>query len=290
MSLNLSQILPQIERLGESAAERQRLRSDALPRASEGLVKAQEQGLEELLRKVAAAGDRWPGAAPSSEPVAAIYSAPPLPERLAVIGADGSQIYPDRHASAFYYLVNIGTICVSHGSQESPATTQQAALHSSAEELHDARGRPIQPAMVNLRRDVAEMEALADVALHTQSDQTVALLDNSLLLWMTLEADASARQEIDQHLARYLAALDRLRAADTAIAGFIDRPRNANTLALIHLASLALEQVSSQTIDANPYFGLTDLELFRSILPPGARSARFSYTSPLNRDFDDRGS
>jgi hypothetical protein len=289
MSLNLTRILPQISHLSETIAERQRLQLETIPRAREGLTQAGHMGLEVLRERVAVAGNRWPGAAPSDEPVDQIYPAPPLPPRFTVIGADGSQIYPDRHAAAFYYLINVASIRVTHGSNQVPITDQQPKLFSSQEDLYDPQDRPIQAAMVNLRRDVAEMQALAEAASKVDDHPVVTLLDNSLLLWMTLEAEASSRREIDQRLAQYLQAMDHLQAAHVALAGFIDRPRNVNTLALIHLAQLSREHITPEALRLNPYRGLTDLDLFGSLLPVGSRSARFIYTSPLNNDFEVAG-
>jgi hypothetical protein len=289
MSLNLSRILPQISRLGEIITEQRRIQHEALPRLREGLRLANEMGFDVLQARVTAAGDRWPGAAPSGEPVDAIFPAPPTLPQCTVIGSDGSQIYPDRHASAFYYLINIGSISVTHGSHAVPVTTQDPSFFYTQDDLYDPQGRPIQPAMINLRRDVAEMQALAKATGKPADHPRIALLDNSLLLWMTLEADARARREIDQRLAEYLKAMDFLRKEGVALAGFIDRPRNANTLALIHLAQLALEDIHSDALQVNPFRGLTDYDLFHTLLPKGSRSARFIYKTPLNRDFEKAG-
>jgi hypothetical protein len=289
MSINLSQILPQLSQFSDAIAERRRKHQEMLPLAQAGLRQAAQLEQESLSQKIRAAGDRWPGAAPTDERLEAIFPAPVAPETVAVIGSDGSQIYPDRHASAFYFLLNIGSITVQHGSQTTPTVEQRSALFFDDDNLYDAQGRPIQPAMINLRRDVAEMQALANQAGAIEQQPTVALLDNSLLLWMTLEADVSAQREIDQHLARYLDAMDQLRKNKTALAGFIDRPRNANTLALIHLAQLPESQITKERLQINPYRGLSDLDLFKSLLPVGSRSARFTYTSPLNRDFEAAG-
>lgn len=289
MSLNLTQILPQITRLGETITARLRIQHETLPKLREGLLQANKLGVEALQARVTAAGDRWPGAAPSDEAVDAIIPAPLTPSSCMVIGADGSQIYPDRHASTLYYLINIGSISVKHGSHGVPDTTQDPSFFYKQDDLFGPQGRPIQPAMINLRRDVAEMQALAEAARKADHHPRLALLDNSLLLWMTLEADAGARREIDQRLADYLKAMDLLRDEGVALAGFIDRPRNANTLALIHLAQLALEDIHTDAQRANPFRGLTDYDLFRTLLPEGSRSARFIYKSPLNRDFETAG-
>lgn len=289
MSLNLPRILPQITRLSQVITERRRLLSEVLPRARKALTEAGQLDVEALKHRVTAAGDRWPGAAPSDEPVDAIFPTPSLPERFTLIGADGSQIYPDRHAAAFYYLINIGSIRTTYGSGETPITEQKPALIFAQDEVYDTQGRPVQSAIVNLRRDVAEMQALAEAAEKVDTDPRVALLDNSLLLWMTLEAGASARREIDLRLSEYLQAMDRLKARQTALAGFIDRPRTVNTLALIHLAQLAEDEINLETLRQTPFRDLTDLDLFRTLLPNGSRSARFINTSPLNRDFERAG-
>ncbi len=288
MSLNLAQILPQINQLTASIVERRRLREATLPEVQQSLRHTAEMAREALLARVVKAGDRWPGAAPSDEPVDGVFPAPSAPAQFTIVGADGSQIYPDRHATAFYYVINIGSIRLVHGSLEVPQTTQDSSVYYAEEDLYDTRGRPIQPAMVNLRRDVAEMQALAALA-RDGSDPSIALLDNSLLLWMTLEADAGARREIDSYLHQYLTSMDELRQGNVALAGFVDRPRNANTLALIHLAGLDLEAINPEQLQTAPFHGLTDYDLFRTLIPEGCRSARFIYTSPLNRDFEAAG-
>jgi hypothetical protein len=289
MSLNLSQILPQISRLGESIAERRRMQQEALPTLKSHLEHASEMEADALNARLSKAGDRWPGAAPCDEPINAVFPAPSLPETYTIIGADGSQIYPDRHALAFYYLINIGSISVTHGSQDTPLVNQASSLFYTQDDLYDQRGKPIQPAMVNLRRDVGEMQALATAAKKVTSHPALAILDNSLLLWMTLEAGVGAQKEIDLQLRAYLEAIDTLRDENVSLAGFIDRPRNANVLALTQLAGMMLEDITPETVQTNFYPGLVDYDLFRTLIPAGSRSARFTYSSPLNRDFETAG-
>jgi hypothetical protein len=55
---------------------------------------------DELREKIKRAGVEWPGAIPTDEPVDAAFPLPPHPPRANILGADGSQIYPDRHGSA----------------------------------------------------------------------------------------------------------------------------------------------------------------------------------------------
>ena len=78
---------------------------------------------EALLRKMQTAlGLRWAGAIPTDEPVNATFALPPASERYNVIAADGSQIYPDRHGVALYYLINVGSIIFRAGVARPPAS------------------------------------------------------------------------------------------------------------------------------------------------------------------------
>ena len=112
MSLNLTRILPQIARLGETISEQRRNQRESLPKLREGLDQAHQMGSDVLRARVKAAGDRWTGAAPTDEAVNAIFPAPPPLTRCTLIGVDGSQVYPDRHAAALYYLINTGSIAI----------------------------------------------------------------------------------------------------------------------------------------------------------------------------------
>jgi hypothetical protein len=116
MSLNLPQVLPQVEKLGKAAADRAADLKARIPRMLQAFEEAGRESLQELTDKISRAGDRWPGAIPTQEPLLTVYPAPAHPPRLNILGADGSQIHPDRHSAALYYLINIGSILVAHGS------------------------------------------------------------------------------------------------------------------------------------------------------------------------------
>ncbi|MCK5634456.1 MAG: DNA double-strand break repair nuclease NurA [Anaerolineales bacterium] len=242
-----------------------------------------------LQSKINMAGDRWTGAIPTDEVLDQTFPPPKAPQNLHVIGADGSQIYPDRHASAFYYLINIGSIVLSHGSGEAPIIQQESRLFFELEDLYDEADYPVQNAYVNLRRDVAEMKALAEQVENLAGEQTLAILDNSLLLWMALQTGGSTSRETDRCLQEYLKLLERLHSSKTGLAGFIDRPRSVSVLALIHLAGLPDDQITHDTVRRTPFRGLTDRAIFTKLLPPGHRSAQFISASPLNRDFHTAG-
>ena len=65
---------------------------------------------ERVLSMVAARLKVLPEQVPLDEPIMAAYDPTPLPPTATVVATDGSQIYPRRHVTPHYYLINIGTI------------------------------------------------------------------------------------------------------------------------------------------------------------------------------------
>ncbi len=285
MSLNLPQILAQLEKMGAALAEQQAALRRLLPAARKAFEHAAGLTYEELDAQVKRAGDRYRGARPTAEPLLASFEPPPLEAGLVVAGADGSQIYPDRHAPALYFAIQVGGLAMEIGSGLPPQVRTQSELFYQQEDLHDQQGHPVGNAMINGRRDAQEMKALADWAEAFAGGPLVALLDNGLLLWFALQVREQNQKDVDRILQAYLGHLDRLQASGGSVAGFIDRPRSADVLALAHLSTLPPEAVSDQALRANPFRALTDRALFEELLGPGQRSACFIDSSPLNEDF-----
>ncbi len=287
MALELNKLLEEVDALGSAAAQRAAELADLLPKVSALLA---DLGVaDELLRqKIERAGERWPGASPTDEPINGRFPLPPHPPELNVLGADGSQIYPDRHGSALYYLINIGSIAYPHGRAEAPLTRAEPRVFYEEDELYGDEGEgQIPGALIDGRRDAAELGELARLARERQGQPTLALVDNGLLLWLALQLPDKHKRQVDAVLREYLRHLDALRQAGAAVAGFVSRPRNANILALLHLHEIPLEQIGDETLRANPYRGLTDRVLFEPWLQPGERSALFVNNSPVNRrDFE----
>jgi hypothetical protein len=289
MSLNLPQVLPQVDKLGEAAAERAKDAKARIPKMLQAFEEAGRESLPELTNKISRAGDRWPGAIPTEEPLGAVYPAPAHPPQLNIIGADGSQIHPDRHGAALYYLINIGSILIAHGSGQAPVTASNPRLMFEESDLYGDNEGLIPPALIDGQRDLAEMAELARLAETVAGRPTLALLDNGLLLWLALQEAGPNRREVEHLLSEYLQQLGRLRQTGAAVAGFVDRPRTANVIALLHLAGLPEERINEETLRANPFRGLADRTLFAERLGPGDRSARFTNASPVNQRFRDSG-
>src|SRR6185436_2229629 len=121
MALELNKLTTEVAALGVNLAARLSDLAVRLP-VAQTTLHAIGPADDELRRKVAAAMRlRWAGAIPTDEPVNAAYPPPDAPARHTVIAADGSQIYPDRHGVALYYLINIGSIVFRTGLERAPS-------------------------------------------------------------------------------------------------------------------------------------------------------------------------
>lgn len=285
MSLDLPQLVPQLEAAGRTVAQRAQTLRERLLSADDALHHLGAFDGERLQARIDRAGQRWAGAIPTDEAPSAAFDPPAAPKRYHVIAADGSQVYPDRHSAAMYALINIGAIHVHHGSGAAPATRSRPALHYEPAELAPDQGGISTTDLIDGRRDVGELGELVQLASGLPGEPTLALLDNGLLLWLLLQGKVQARGAVDELLSEYLAHLTRLREYGAALAGIVDRPRHANVLALAHLGQLPESSIDEDQLRGNPYHGLTDGELFKRRLQVGQRSACFVHGSPVNREF-----
>jgi hypothetical protein len=289
MGLDLLKLLPQVQKLGQTAAKQAVQREETLPKALLALDQTAEIQQHTLQDHIIRAKQHARLAIPTDEMVNATFPPPPHPPKLHIIGADGSQIYPDRHAPTMYALINIGSIVITHGSGEPPVSNLEPWI-INAEELGDTDVHvPLSTAIVDAQRDAAEMTELANQAKAYSGTPALALLDNGLLLWLAMQMQDRKSIALQSILNQYISALHQIKKSGASLAGFIDRPRNANVLNLLHAAHIPLEVIGAETLNANPYRGLTDRNLFAQKLPVGHRSARFIDPSPVNDDFRDAG-
>ena len=183
----------------------------------------------------------------------------------------------------------MGSIAYSHGSGNAPACKSSTQVFYEEADLYTDADGIIPSALIDGRRDTAELMELARLAESLNGVPRVALVDNGLMLWLALQLKESQQRLVEEALREYIDQLDRLQASGASVAGYVGRPRNANVLALLHLAGLRPEQVSEENVRHSRYLGLTDRALFDQVLPPGQRSATFVNASPVNRDFKARG-
>jgi hypothetical protein len=289
MSLDLPQLLPQVAEMGQSVAQRLSKQNQLLPQLLQDLETVSSMDRELLQQKIKHVGENWPGAIPTEGRIDASFPVPPIPQDYTVLASDGSQIHPDRHAPVIYYLINTGSIRIRYGSGAAPETSSTSSIFYEDKDLFDEYGGEVSASVVNALRDVSELKALTLMAERYGSEPTLSLLDNGLLLWLAAQSGARPDRRVKSILHQYLTQLTRLQKTGAAIAGFIDRPRHANIIALLRLASLNPQEISEEVLRANPYLGISDRNLLRTFLQYGERSALFIQNAKLNRDFQKRG-
>ncbi len=289
MSLQIPQLIPQLQDMAQAAAKQVAEFERLLPSAEAALNACAAMDPQEVSEKISRAGHSWRGASPSGEAPNAVIPPPPTCDTFTVLGADGSQILPDRHGLALYYMINTGSILIRHGSGDAPLTSSQPRLFYEDGDLYPRGEALIASELVAGMRDAAEMAELARLAETQRGTPTLTLLDNGLLLWIAMQESELPTAQVDAIKSEYLQSMQRIQKAGAALAGYIDRPRSASALRLLHLAGLPLEDINDDSLRAHPFRRLTDRMLFSRRLPAGHRSARFGIVSSLNQEFTRAG-
>ncbi|MCS7285851.1 MAG: DNA double-strand break repair nuclease NurA [Anaerolineae bacterium] len=276
MSLYLPHLIPQVEKMAEElTAERARYQRVA-DRARE-LLKRYSISAFEFRTKAKELG----AAVPSNEPIDLQEPPKPVPSSFFAIAADGSQVQPDRHGIALYYLINIGSIVLRESSGETPIPRSMPFLFYRDEDLYEGN-RLVQGSLLDVRRGLAELkeisERVKEVVEKARREETpiLALIDGTLLLWI-LEEEKNLHQD---KIRAYTEEMDKIRNAGALLAGFISRPRYCEVVDLLRLMHFGEETLKQPTL-RRPWGRLTDATLF-SFLPKGWRSALFESPSVLN--------
>lgn len=279
MTLNLTRLGGPLDQMGRELAQREDTYRQLLAMALQWLA-AYSADVIPLRARAERARDimGWRGAIPADEQLMSAHPLPPHPSRLGLVAADGSQIEPDRHGAALYALINIGSIVMELGTGRTPQADSEPTLYYTEDDLYEDK-RLLQGNLLDTRRDIGELAKLAELAPKVATRPVVTLTDGTLLLWV-LDESPPARRKL--RLGRYLACLDRLKSEGVAVAAFTSRPRYADVVNLLHLASLGED--FGQQLEENPLEGLTDRALFM-FLRPGERSALFASGTPVNAEY-----
>lgn len=293
--LELNKLTRQVDGMAEAlASQRDRQRKDT--EAARELLLKHAKVTDELCQKIEIArrvDESWRGADPLGDDLNERFQTPQTGQPATLVGSDGSQIYPDTHAIALYYLTNIGTIVLRQGSGEAPLVTTEPILRMAEDDPHEEQDQDrVDADEVNLRRDLREVEALAALA-RSERDKlggdmdrmVVALADGPLLPWMPQRLTDPEQIE---RVRQFTASLDDMRASYSVPLGYVDRPRSANVLRLLHLASLPEDAITKENLRKGSFKGLSDAGLFQDLLP-GQRSAPFAATSEINENFEHAG-
>lgn len=286
MSLEFNKLVSQVQTMGRFLGHRDQSISARLELALQWFYAATDleavQRRIELVRHSSVSGYR--GAAAFDEVICQTFDRPAMPPSGTLIAADGSQIYPDQHSPALYYLLNMGWFTAYYGETRLPDQATEPTLYYADTEINDADGRLVNNTTVNARRSVAEMQTLARQAwyLRGEARPLVCLHDGGLLKFFGSSEVADGKKiEAD-----YMKALQRLYDAQAVLAGYIDKPQSTYLISLLHLLHLEPSEINDFNLKTNGELeGLSDIYLMSRVLRPGQRSAIMVQNSPQNREY-----
>jgi hypothetical protein len=275
MALDFQQIRSQISELGENAPIIERRLRERREEARQ-VLESNAGELQHLRQKVDLVVRQYDPslrcAVPVNEALDAHIPAPPVLGYATIIAADGSQIYPDRHAEVNYCLINVGAIYMNHGSAAPPD------VHVSTQLFYDqglsTRGE-LTVATIALRRDLYEREMLAKLTI-AAPPPVITFTDGPMELWGA--RDPTIASEFQKSLGDYIDVLEQLRAGGVITAGYVDRPA-ANLVVRLLEAAMLSEAELAEINKKHPLHGVTDSALYREMLQPGERSAVFELQS-----------
>jgi len=296
--LELNKVMAQIDAMSLEIARRQAHYDALVTRARQALVTFDQvdQALIDKIELAKKEDSSWRGARPCGDSLNARFIPDEIEETASLIGVDGSQIYPNRHGPALYYLINTGAIVLRQGSGEAPLVQTRPRVFFTEDDLYDEGLYLVTSELVNARRELEEMRELAR---WTQTERAywneeagrliLAMTDGPLLIWTSeKEKGGAGEKAARERVQAYLDQLAVIQKNDAIPVGYIDRPRSANVVRLLHVAQLDAQAINKDSVRASAYRALTDATLFRD-LAPNQRSALFSSTAQVNQTFADAG-
>jgi hypothetical protein len=286
--LELYKLMDSVDSMSEEALRRRQKYQDLADDARRQLATVPvDEALQQKIQKAQDADKTWRGADPLEGVLDRRHRPNLVLEKASLIGVDGSQIYPDTHGPALYYLINIGSMILRQGSDEVPITHTSPELFYAEENLYDRDFNLVGAEEISLQREMAEMRTLAELSVAERKAQggdvehlVVAMKDGPLMLWMG-ERESS---ESAQTLQTYIDHLDTIRQTHGVPVGLTDRPRSANVVRMLWVAGLDLESITREQVRNSKYLALTDRTLFATLLEPNQRSAIFKNTARVNRE------
>ena len=282
MTLDLLKVGPQAAEMAHHAAVRFRQYGARLPEAQALLRK--HAGRWEELAALAGSGRRLPR---PLEPLDTRVRVGAAPSNHVVIATDGSQIEPDRHGVADFFLLNVGWAVVRYGAEPFAELSSQPSLFYRTEDIYisyEDRHVPIQDRHLSAKRAGLEMAKAADLAeaWHGRGLDLAVLADGTLALWVLEERpDDFLRRAL---VTPYVDAMKRIRALGRPLASYVSRPRGVDVAVLLQEALCrrgpdACRGCASVEREPCVFDRLPDRDLFGE-LAPGERSALFETTLP----------
>jgi len=297
LSLDLTKIAAQvgamISGLKDTRAEREKRLKFALETIGSPAI-----DLDALQRKCAAAKTTWL-VAELVDGLARRYPEPPTPADFTVMASDGSHIDVDRHHSTRCYLINIGSVAITYGSQPDAVLSSSPRLYSDDNDLvitppGGGREQPVEGTILGIKRSVEECRHLTDLAAGLPAGSTsLALLDGTLILW-GLEAYPEFVTDIllNNGMLKCLDAMRKLNEKrKIALASYISFPRSTDVVNVLRIAICPYDSPDcdrdcppGKERDCEAVAGVRDRDLFMNLLESGERSALFISPSKIVKE------
>ncbi len=233
MTLDLAKVSPQVQ---EMSAQLRESRADRLERLDRARALFRSLSTEWQALAQEARRSSISAAAPR-EPLDAVHSLPAVPSSYEALATDGSTIEPDRHGPAMCALVNVGRVRIRYGVDPTAALDSSPRLYFRTDELYLTQGggrRLLSERLLDARRSVAEMAALAELGTESPADiPRLALADGLLTIWRQdwAEADAAAMED------ELRSALDTIADSHLPLAAYVSNPHSHWVVDLLRQAA-----------------------------------------------------
>ncbi|MDY6892511.1 MAG: DNA double-strand break repair nuclease NurA [Chloroflexota bacterium] len=293
MSLDLNQVVIQIENMAETLKEDEQTWQGCLNRALE-VFRTQSTDIDSLKRKIKNSKVTWLVAGIAEE-LLGNHKPDLCPHNFVVVASDGSHIDVDRHSPARCYLINVGTTILCYGQDPDAILCSQPTLYANQDDMTIADplgsgGYPVAGALLGIKRMVAECMALAEIGEGLSPRlPAIALLDGSLIMW-GLAGDVYPEYVRTELLKKgFLTALGKIEEMgqnrELALASYISHSQSSEVINALRIAICPHDSPdcdrhcprSSPSLEraCDAVAGIRDRDLFYALLEPGERSATF---------------
>ncbi len=252
-------------------------------------LRNKSQDWEELSKKAQESKTSWLLAGISS----ALDIRSPLPERppnYTAISSDGSQIFPDRHEVLPCYLINISSVVLHYGDNSGATISSDPYLFYNDEDrftVWDGKKIPANSNVISHKRTLMEFERLLDLVKdNSDRENVISISDGTLILWNLEGTPADFKKSI---LEPFLDIMEEFRNKRIPLAGYISYPGSTDVVNTLRLG-LCPEKVSYcnqcpytelPELPCAPIEGITDRNLFSTLLNKGERSSVFRSSSKI---------
>jgi hypothetical protein len=289
VTLDTSALSPQVTAMGQALQITSETVAHKVDMAL-GFLHAQSEAYQELNSTIQSRKPPW-SIAGLVEPLDTVYPQPPPINEYIVAATDGSQIDPDRHGAALCHLVNIGWAYIRYGSEATAKLSSRPELAYEDHDVYlvsDGRRTLISGQVLDIKRNVLEMERLAELAEAAGRDIPMLAIADGVLVLRAMEGWRLEQQFRRHFLPRFQKSLRRFQALGTPVAAYISRPRSYELASALRVAACpytsgACSERCSEVPGEEPcsvLAGVPDRLLMEHMpLARGQRSARFRAAS-----------